>query len=266
MPVWSSAADKLKGFFGGVSLSLYPDACVGCEELLEKHEEIFCTRCERDYIAALERECGRCFRPRSRCICSKKALEDVKISRLVKLYNYRGRSVNLPQNRLIFALKHHHRTDVRQFLALELAEAVKSGIPGYEHFVLAYAPRGRKSVIKDGYDHILELTEEMAKLLRIPKIDAIGRHAGGKIQKKLSYLERQKNMMGRFYLRDTVDIAGKSILLVDDIVTSGATLIESARVLYGGGAKEVVGVVVAATGRDELRKPRRFSVRFKTMK
>lgn len=266
MAIWSDAATKLKGFFGGVSRTLYPDVCVGCDELLEAHEKIFCTRCEREYIDAVERECGRCFRPRSRCICARKSLEKARIPRLVKLFHYRARRVDLPQNRLIFALKHHHRSDVRQFLASELVSAISDGIPRSERFVLVYAPRSRKSVLQDGYDHILELTEQMSKLLRVPLINAIGRHAGGKVQKKLSYLERQKNMTGRFYLKDDVDITGKSVLLVDDVVTSGATMIEAARVLYAGGAKEVVGVVIAATGRDELRKPRRYSVKYKTMK
>ena len=266
MAIWSDAAEKLKCFFGGVSRALYPDVCVGCEELLEKHEQVFCMRCEREYADATERECARCFRPRSRCLCARKSLEQAGISRLVKLYTYRARSVDLPQNRLIFALKHHHRNDVRSFLASELAEAIKAGVPRLDRAVLAFAPRSKQSIKKDGYDHIHELTEELSRNLSVPLLNAIGRHSGGKIQKKLTFSERQKNMAGRFFLADGVDVKGKSVLLVDDIVTSGATMIEASRVLYGGGAKDVIGVVIAATGRDENRKPRRFSVQYRTMK
>lgn len=266
MGLLSHAADKLRRFFGFASHLLYPNACVGCGELLCEHEEIFCMRCERSYAEATERECGRCFRPRSRCICSRKPLEDARIVRLVKLFTYRARQVELSQNRLIFALKHQHRTDVRAFLSCELCDAIRATIPKFGQFFIAYAPRGRRSVLMDGYDHIRELSLDVSKTLGIPLLHAIGRHRGGKIQKKLSYKERQSNMSGRFYLKNGVDIKGKSLFLIDDVVTSGATLIEAARVLYGAGAKEVVGVVIAATGRDELRKPRRYSVKYRTMK
>ena len=261
-----NTADTLKRIFGGASRFLYPDACVGCGELLLEHEEVFCMACERFYVEASERECARCFRPRSRCICSRKSLEDAKISRLVKLFTYRARQVELPQNQLIFALKHHHRSDVRTFIASELSQAIREGIPRYERFALAYAPRGDRSILLDGYDHISELSREISKELGIPCLDAIGRRRGGEIQKKLSFHDRQSNMLGRFYLNDGVDIKGKSVFLIDDVVTSGATLVEAARVLYGGGAKEVVGVVIAATGRDELRRPRRYSIKYRTMK
>ena len=162
MALFSNAAKKLKRLLGGVLPLLYPDACVGCGELLFKHEEIFCTRCERTYVEALERECGRCFRPRYRCICSRKSLEEAKIPRLVKLFSYRARQVELPQNRLIFSLKHHHRTDVRKFLSSEICDAIREGIPKYGQFVITYAPRGSRSVILDGYDHIRELSLEMS--------------------------------------------------------------------------------------------------------
>ena len=111
-----------------------------------------------------------------------------------------------------------------------------------------------------------ELAEATGKLLDLPLTCAIGRRKGGKIQKKLTYAERLLNMKGRFYLHENAQIAGKSVFLFDDVVTSGATLIEAARVLFDGGAKEVIGVVIAATGRDELRRPRRFSVKYRTMK
>ena len=257
---------KLKTFFGLAATSIYPDSCVGCDELLEDREEIFCSHCQRAYLEATERECARCFRPRSRCICSRKSLEGAKISRLVKLYTYRSGQVNLPQNRLIYALKHHHRSDVRRFLAQELSAAISAGIGDLSHFVLTFAPRSKSAVIDDGYDHIEELAKEISNILSLPLVFAIKRRKGGKIQKKLSYLDRQKNMKNRFYLDSGVEIKGKSILVLDDIITSGATMMESARVLYENGAKEVVGVVIASTGRDEKRKPRRYSVKYRTMK
>jgi predicted amidophosphoribosyltransferase len=63
-------------------------------------------------------------------------------------------------------------------------------------------------------------------------------------QKLLTVADRETNLRGAFRLRRAV--AGRRILIVDDVVTSGATLREAARVLLAGGA-EVVGAAVAAS-------------------
>ena len=62
-------------------------------------------------------------------------------------------------------------------------------------------------------------------------------------QKGLNSEEREKNIKGVF--RYTGDILGKTVILIDDIVTTGATLRECIRVLYKAGAKEVIAVVMA---------------------
>jgi predicted amidophosphoribosyltransferase len=63
-------------------------------------------------------------------------------------------------------------------------------------------------------------------------------------QKLLTVADRETNLRGAFRLRRAV--AGRRILIVDDVVTSGATLREAARVLRDGGA-QVVGAAVAAS-------------------
>lgn len=245
---------------------IYPPACVACEELLEENESVFCSDCRLVYEEAKARECSRCFHPRSRCLCSKRPLEAMRIPRLVKLYTYRAGQVDLPQNRLIYALKHHHRRDVRSLLSDELTNAIVAGIPNVGGFVITHAPRSQRAIFLDGYDHIEELAETMADMLGIPFVRAISRKPGGRVQKELSSEERKRNMLGRFYASENVNLHGKSVFVVDDVTTSGATLTEAGRILYEMGAATVVGVVISTTGKDSRDKPKKYSIQYKTMR
>ena len=65
---------------------------------------------------------------------------------------------------------------------------------------------------------------------------------------------RRANVSGAFSLRPGTDVAGKRILLIDDICTTGATMAEAARVLRTAGAECVRGAVLAVT--DETKNSR----------
>ena len=62
------------------------------------------------------------------------------------------------------------------------------------------------------------------------------------------YAQRKANVMGAYKAVDAQAFAGKRVLLLDDIVTSGSTVSEAARVLLTAGAKEVICGAVAAAG------------------
>ncbi len=64
-------------------------------------------------------------------------------------------------------------------------------------------------------------------------------------QTKLTYAERQLNVQDAFELEDGVNVEGKTVLLVDDVMTTGATMNECARALKDAGAKRVNGLVFA---------------------
>lgn len=246
--------------------ALYPPKCVCCGKILERKGTVLCRTCFEPYEEAKARKCGRCFQSRSRCVCSRRVLESARVSRLVKLCSYRPHMIDAPENRLIFSLKHDHRADVSRFLANQLSYALASGVRNIGSFSIVHAPRSSRSIMRDGYDHSEMLAAEIAKMFRIPHLDAIKRKRGGKHQHKLSLSARKANADFHLYLNPKAAIAGKRLLLLDDITTSGATLARCARLLYEAGAKEVVGVVIAVAGRDSSDKPRRYSVKMRSMR
>ncbi len=68
---------------------------------------------------------------------------------------------------------------------------------------------------------------------------------GSALQHTLSGRQRRQGLAGEFYVADPAPINGQRVLLIDDVLTTGSTLSEAARVLRRAGAKEVAGYTLA---------------------
>lgn len=96
--------------------------------------------------------------------------------------------------------------------------------------------------MKGGFDQARLLAKELARGLKLPYVSALEKPKGNRIQHELSFAERWENVKGVYRLKRKIDVRGKTVLLCDDIVTSGATMWEAGRVLLQHGAKAVYGV------------------------
>lgn len=98
-----------------------------------------------------------------------------------------------------------------------------------------------------------ELTRAAVRLLADPHLIRPALVASRRVadQAGLNSVERAGNVRGAYVVarRWTGDVAGRTVLLVDDVVTTGATLCEGARALRSAGAEVVGAAVVAATAR-----------------
>ena len=99
-----------------------------------------------------------------------------------------------------------------------------------------------------GFNQSELLFREPLAALDIPLQGALVRCRATTPQFGLTAAERSKNLQGAFALADGGEIAGKKVIIVDDIMTTGTTLLECARVLKSAGAVSVMGIV-AASGR-----------------
>jgi len=97
-----------------------------------------------------------------------------------------------------------------------------------------------------GYNQAFILARELAKLkgLEVMKKNLI-RVEYRPPQTLMEFQNREKNIKDAFALRNGEEIEGKTILLVDDVYTTGATLKECSTVLKRGGAKEIRAVTIA---------------------
>ena len=102
--------------------------------------------------------------------------------------------------------------------------------------------------LRRGYNQAALVARELGRQLEIPvNARALRRRGLGKPQASLPANLRPANVRGAILLRRRADVVGRSILLVDDVWTTGATLAECSRVLRRGGARRVVAFSLART-------------------
>lgn len=110
-------------------------------------------------------------------------------------------------------------------------------------------PLHRKRLRQRGFNQALLLGKGVADAFRLPLVyDKLQRVRNTRPQVELSGAERSRNVHDAFRIERPLGIAGKRILVVDDVFTSGATMNECARVLKESGAKSVVAFTLARAG------------------
>ena len=221
--------------------------CVHCGQKLAKDMDVFCPDCLSRYRNAKLRNCSRCSEVLSHCSCTNDYLDSHLVHRLIKVIRYISSVEDLPQNRLIFSMKRENRADVARLCSEELASAIQNSVENYKDFAVAYVPRRGREKRKYGVDQAKILAERIGAILDIPVVHALRSRAKAP-QKKLNAAERRKN--ADFVPRRKIDLSRKRVFLVDDIVTTGASMGSAAMQLKGLGAKEIVGVCFAIAYKD----------------
>ncbi len=133
-----------------------------------------------------------------------------------------------------------------------IAANISGRLPDIKFDFVAAVPPRRARIREIGFDQCDLLARKTAKALGVPYIKgAFKRAREGKKQTELSGDERRENLAGAFETRLGADrLKGKTILVIDDVKTTGSTMEECARVLKEKGAAYVCGAAIAATGRE----------------
>ncbi len=178
-------------------------------------------------------------------------LEEAKCDGFFKLLYYCHGHGSVVQNKVIFRMKNKRDYRTPRFLASEIAFMLKKRVDDggsiLDNAVLCYVPRRRRVYLETGTDQAKELAKALSIRLQMPVCDVIVRKKGRqKEQKTLSPKERLKNARASFVLRDTERVYGKTVLLIDDIVTTGASMAACVRKLRRAGASAVYCVAIAS--------------------
>ncbi|MBP1708466.1 MAG: amidophosphoribosyltransferase family protein [Deltaproteobacteria bacterium] len=139
-----------------------------------------------------------------------------------------------------------HRWKYRGILSLTslfgewMADALRRHWGGASPELLIPVPLHTRRLRERGFNQALLLAQNLSRRTGIPCDKRILRKEKSTLpQVNLSGAEREKGVRGAFKIAEKKDLRGTSILLVDDVYTTGATVNECSRVLMAGGAKKV---------------------------
>jgi ComF family protein len=117
-------------------------------------------------------------------------------------------------------------------------------LPTQIKYILTPLPTASSRIRQRGFDHSQLITKYLAKYLELKPQSLLGRKSNVR-QLGSSRSKRFEQTEQEFYIKDNKFIKDSTILLVDDVVTTGASLSGAARVLLNAGAKQVHAIVFA---------------------
>ncbi len=151
-----------------------------------------------------------------------------------------------PLDALVRALKYEHRLALAEPLGDALAAAAMRAPPSLERpDALIAIPLAAARQRERGFNQSIEIARVVARRTGLPLASGLVRTGNGPAQASLPWAQRRRNVRGAFASRAA--FAGRHLALVDDVMTTGATLEAAAAVLLQSGAARVDAWVVART-------------------
>lgn len=119
---------------------------------------------------------------------------------------------------------------------------------------IIFVPMTKKSERARGYNQGKLLAKSLSERLGVPVLDAFEKIKETKSQKALGFKERKNNLEDSFKVKDGATVKDKTLLLVDDVLTTGATAEELTKIALRAGAKAVYLATVASVEYKIIKK------------
>lgn len=239
MSIVGVAAADLKKAINSAANALLPQDCFLCAA--RAGDCLLCPACVAGLPRLTPERCPLCALPTpGAAVCGACLKQAPHFDATQAVFRY-----EFPLDRLIQSLKYAHRLAGADFLGRELAQL---SLPVRPDLILP-VPLAPERLAERGFNQALELARPLARLLGVPlETRHIHRRRNTAPQASLPWKERKQNIRHAFECE--IDLTGKSVLVVDDVMTTGATLDELARTLKQHGAVRVENFVVARALKD----------------
>ena len=218
---------------------IFPKFCVGCKT----EGTWICPECDKKIFYIKSPYCPSCQRltPNGQ-YCARCKPDTYLTGAIIATYYKKG-----PIKEAIHYFKYEGIAELKKGLGSILSDAIIARTIG-KNLVLIPVPLHRHRLRERGYNQAKLLADEISKNLNVPVIDQkLVKTKPSERQADLTRSQRLKNVVGLFdWTGDKDELKGKTVILIDDVLTTGATLSECAKVLrQKTSALRVWGAVIA---------------------
>ncbi|MCI8366578.1 MAG: ComF family protein [Eggerthellaceae bacterium] len=222
--------------------ALWPTRCAVCD----CHGELLCDKCRRTlpYIDA-NLACPRCGAPFGCVVCTECNDESLSLFELEQFpFDQMASAVSLTDEsrRLVTVFKDSGERRLAGVVAAIMAEYVPPAWKTPEALI-AFVPATKRAITDRGFDHMELIASELSDKTGIPAAHllTVGQSHD---QRELGRHQRARNMSDRFAIREGSRVP-ETVILIDDVATTGATLFAAAATLRKAGAKTLYALTFA---------------------
>ncbi len=204
--------------------TLLPDRCLLCYTAIDK-EAVVCKKCEKEINIV----------PVYQAVPSG--------YRCASAFLYKGKF-----KRAVLNFKFHNKVQYSQQLAYFIYKTIERSFPDAVFDVITYVPMHHKSFSKRGYNQCQLIARDLSQLMGIECVETLTKIKDTKPQHTLSGRNRKLNLKGAFKVVDKKLVQGRSILVIDDVITTGSTLYECSKTLQKAKPLNIFCATVLASG------------------
>ncbi len=227
---------------------VYPQHCAICQKHLKKQDTDVCENCWNSLVILPDPFCPYCrsfYEPGetkcSFCQSARRTIEDRQISMVRSL----GRFDDYYKE-IIHRFKYAKKIPLGKKIAQRLGETINGDSDFLQSDFLIPVPLHKSRYRERGFNQSQIIAEQVSKATGVALLkNALKRKKNTKDQTNLSPQQREENVRGAFLVTDPEAVKGKNVILVDDVITTGATLSECARMLKQAGAERIIGMTIA---------------------
>ncbi len=212
----------IKNFFKAASDKIFTVKCPYCSDVINRNDYA-CENCRKSFpkISIVGYAVGgyKCISP----------------------FPYNGKYRNAVRN-----FKFNGCGVYAKQLAFMIVCSINKEYPEEIFDIVTCVPMHKSSLAQRGYNQAELLAKSCAQLMNLPYVDALVKHKKNKTQHSIKAGERAKNVKGVYKIAGKHIVENKRILLIDDIITTGNTLGECAKILSNAGSGKICCATVCA--------------------
>ena len=223
---------RLSAFLAGAVNRLLPPGCVVCGMGVPPGPPV-CKVCASRLAAIPRPHCPRCGATTTSSLrsgtCDSCESWPTGLSAAASAVLYRP-----PADSLVAGLKYRGWTSLVPALGCLMVEPLRR-IAGNQSVVLVPVPLDPLRRRRRGFNQAALLAAELSRATGLPCVEAIGRRSAARRQAESGRIQRFENVLRAFYWRSELPLPSKTVVIIDDVLTTGATAAACARISLEAG-------------------------------